>query len=143
MLRAYSAFVSCCLLLGSTPSSFHLLLPCRMFVRSTLPCPAMLLRQVGTSSHCICSCCFMELKAQRCRGREFKAALHWLAWADRRRPDCPHLQSRIAYALLVMGDITAAAATFQVSDVCVAYSDWATEPELASADTPVSCMAHA
>ena len=48
------------------------------------------------------------------RARELKAALQWLAWAEKRSPDCPHLKARIAYAQLVIGDITAAAATFQV-----------------------------
>ena len=41
--------------------------------------------------------------------------MQWLAWADRRRPDCPHLKARIGYAQMVIGDITAAAATFQAA----------------------------
>ena len=48
------------------------------------------------------------------RAREFKAAFYWLSWADRRLPSCPFLQSCVAYAQLMVGDITAAAATFQV-----------------------------
>lgn len=58
-----------------------------------------------------CSCLHAPV---HCSSREYTAALEWLSWALDKHPDNPHLLSRVAHVQLGMGDINAAASTFQV-----------------------------
>ena len=48
------------------------------------------------------------------RAKEFAAALEWLGWGLDRLPEDPQLQARVGYVQLSLGDIAAAAKTFQV-----------------------------